>query len=178
MPSTNFSVSRLLLLSLVSSAIAAPQLYPLYNQGYPLYQPAYPLGYPSRAVSAYPGYPYQPAFQHAYQPAYPSGSVDSRTFPGIPSLLTWSANLDLKGAFKTDDTTTPKRTVDGTVELYQNPATGSNSKYKIYINGGNDMANKKYTIAAATACDAAGTVSLQVINYFHCLANFSRTSLR
>jgi len=161
----------LLLLTLVSTATAAPQLYPLYQQGYPIYQHGYPVGYPARAVPSYPGgYPYQPA----YQPAYPSGSptVDSRTFLGIPSLLTWSAKLDVKGNFKKDTTTTPARTVEGTVEIYQNPATGSNSKYNIYINGGNDMANKKYKIAAASSCTATGMDIVEVTAPFILINGF------
>eukprot|EP00091_Calanus_sinicus_P003465 TRINITY_DN13634_c0_g1_i1.p1 TRINITY_DN13634_c0_g1~~TRINITY_DN13634_c0_g1_i1.p1 ORF type:complete len:146 (-),score=58.85 TRINITY_DN13634_c0_g1_i1:62-439(-) len=121
----------LVFFSLVSMAMAAPQYYqyPIYQHGYPLYQPSYPLAYPGRVAPVYPGYPY---------PAAPIPSVDSRLSSGP---ITFSSLLQVAGTMEKDTTTTPARTVAGTVEFHQNFLTGSNSKYKIYLNGA-DMANR------------------------------------
>ena len=132
---------RLLLLSLVSTAIAAPQYYnyapyPIYPQGS---YPVYPVMYPGRVAP--PMYP-----------AYPMQTVDSR------GLITFSSLMSVSGKLEMDSTSTPAKTVEGMAEFHQNFATGSNSKYKIYLKGA-DMANKKYTIGVNSDCTAAGTVS-------------------
>jgi len=142
----------LLLLSMVSMAMAAPQYYPIYNHGYPLYQPSYPIMYPGRVA---PGYPYPSAIP----------AVDSRL------LITHSAFMSVAGALEADTTTTPALAVTGTVEFHQNPATGSNSKYKIYLNGA-DMANKKYTIGVNADCTAAGTTLTDVTAPFFLINGF------
>ena len=101
-----------------------------------------PLMYPRGVAQIYPG----------YQP-YPVQTVDSR------GLITFSSLMSVSGALEKDANATPPKTVAGTAEFHQNALTGSNSKYKIYLNGDN-MANKKYTIGVSSACTSAGTVTI------------------
>merc|ERR1739846_46438 len=137
--------NMLLLLSLVSVSLAAPQYYPIYHQGYPLYQPSYPL-YPHSVVGA----------------SYP--------FAGSRVLITHSAFMSVAGTLAKSGSLT----VEGTVEVHQNPA--SNSKYKIYLNGA-DMANKKYTIGVNSDCTAAGTTLTEVTAPFFLLNGFWVTGI-
>lgn len=141
-------------------AVAAPQYYqyPIYQHGYPLYQPSYPLAYPGRVAPVYPGYPYPSSIP----------TVDSRLSTGP---FTLSSFQRVAGTMEKDTTTTPARTVEGTVEFQQNILTGSNSKYKIYLNGA-DMANKKYTIGVNSDCTAAGTTLTDVTAPFFLLNGF------
>merc|ERR1712203_873669 len=67
-------------------------------------------------------------------------------------------------------------TVAGTVEFHQNPATGSNSKYKIYLNGA-DMTNKKCTPAIASTCATGGTTLSEVTAPFFLLNGFWVTGI-
>merc|ERR1712178_80034 len=87
--------NMLVFLSLLSTALAAPQFYqsPYYGypmvHGYPgLYQPVYP-----RVVAQYPG------------------MVQN---PNTRGLVKFENLLEINGEFKTDSTTTPARTTAGT----------------------------------------------------------------
>merc|ERR1711877_96033 len=107
-------MGMLVFLSLISAAMAAPQLYPYYGSygmyGYPSY------GYPmvqSPMVSAYPlaGYP----------------SVGQRIAPypmaGTRNLITLGNFLQLNGVFEqvaTATTTVPATTVKGNFNIQQN----------------------------------------------------------
>merc|ERR1712061_37314 len=96
----------------------------------------------------------------------------SYPFAGSRVLVTHSAFMSVAGSLAKSGTLT----VEGTVEFHQNPATGSNSKYKIYLNGA-DMANKKYTIGVNSDCTAAGTTLTEVTAPFFLINGFWVTGI-
>ena len=124
---------RLFLLCLLPLCSGAPQYYNYPVNSYPVYPLYQPASYPTQVL---PGYP----------------------FAGSRVLITHSAFMSVAGTLEKNSAGTPVTTVEGTVEFHQNPATGSNSKYKIYLNGA-DMANKKYTLNIHSSCATGGTVS-------------------
>merc|ERR1712203_183658 len=95
-------------------------------------------------------------------------------FAGSRVLITHSAFMSVAGTLEKDSTSTPAKTVAGTVEFHQNPATGSKSK--IYLNGA-DMANKKYTLAIASTCATGGTTLSEVTAPFFLLNGFWVTGI-
>ena len=109
-------------------------------RGYPA------VGYPSY----YPGLGYQPV----YQPVVP-GAAGVRT---IDSLVNAEAFPAINGNFKTDDTTTPKRTVMGTYSFYQNGVldivSNQNAKFRAWINSSTDLANQNVKLVLGAACTA------------------------
>merc|ERR1719464_2004006 len=134
----------LFLLCLLPLCSAAPQFYNYPVNSYP--------------VNIYP----------VYQPSYPAQVVPAYPFAGSRVLITHSAFMSVAGPLEKDSTSSPAKTVAGTVEFHQTPATGSNSKYKIYLNGA-DMANKKYTLAIASTCATGGTKLSEVTAPFFLL---------
>merc|ERR1712073_118048 len=118
-------------------------------------------------VNSYPVYP-------IYQPSYPAQVVPAYPFAGSRVLITHSAFMSVAGTLAKDSASS--LTVEGTVEFHQNPATGSNSKYKIYLNGA-DMANKKYTIGVNSDCTAAGMTLTEVTAPFFLINGFWVTGI-
>merc|ERR1712117_330433 len=136
--------NMLVFLSLLSTALAAPQFYqsPYYGypmvHGYPgLYQPVYP-----RVVAQYPGMVQNP--------------VNTR------GLVKFENLLEINGEFKTDSTTTPARTIAGTYTFQQNFLSdltyGNNAYFKVYINGASgDLTGKNRMLSFGADCTTAGT---------------------
>merc|ERR1712029_895130 len=108
------TTNMFLFLSLLATALAAPQ-YP-YNMYYPglSYQPM-PVGYnPAVVRGVYNPYPMYPS-------AYPL--VPQQQQPIQRGLISFENLLQVNGKFKTDDTTTPAMVVSGTFEFDQNFGT-------------------------------------------------------
>merc|ERR1719341_2829172 len=118
----------LVLLSLIGACTAAPQ----YGYGYPA------------AYHQYPVYPIYPA----------ETAASSRGIFTLPSFQTATGTLKTGMAVTSQTATT---TTSGTVEFQQNPFTGDNSIYKIYLNG--PTAGTKYSIGLAATCDSTATVT-------------------
>ena len=157
----NFQLCRFLFLSLLATALAAPQ-YP-YNMYYPglSYQPM-PVGYnPAVVRGVYNPYPMYPS-------AYPL--VPQQQQPIQRGLISFENLLQVNGKFKTDDTTTPAMVVSGTFEFDQNFGTdllyGNNAHYKIYINSGStDLTGKNVALKFASSCAATdGTVMISSLD--------------
>ena len=122
---------------------------------------AYPQYY------GYPGYPYPapaPAFFVPHpQPAPALGRSDHQDLVGDEKTARYLINFEAfqrsTAAFQTmtdpyGDLSTPDWTVTGQASFYQNPFTGSNSKYKISLTGltsGDD-----YYVALADDCGSSG----------------------
>merc|ERR1712071_354966 len=100
--------------------------------------PQFGYGYPG-AYQQYPVYPVYPRYGGAYPvyPIYPAETAaSSRGIFTLPSFQTATS---------------------GTVEFQQNPFTGDNSIYKIYLNG--PTAGTKYSIGLAATCDSSAAVT-------------------
>merc|ERR1719220_2396806 len=105
---------------------------------------------------------------------YPAQVVPAYPFAGSRVLITHSAFMSVAGTLAKDSASS--LTVEGTVEFHQNPVTGSNSKYKIYLNGA-DMANKKNTLAIHSSCATGGTTLTEVTAPFFLLNGFWVTGI-
>jgi len=147
----------LVFLSLISAAMAAPQLYPYYGSygmyGYPSY------GYPmvqSPMVSAYPlaGYP----------------SVGQRIAPypmaGTRNLITLGNFLQLNGVFEqvaTATTTVPATTVKGNFNIQQNGIldvfSGNEAKFTMYLMSSADLTGKNVKIMFATGASCVAAIA-------------------
>lgn len=98
----------------------------------------------------YPGYQNVPR----YYPAYPTDVASSRN---IFTLSTFQTSAGTLTSTATSTTAVPAvLAVTGNVEFQQNPFTGDNAAYNIYLNGAN-MAGKSYQLQLATDC--AGTAA-------------------
>merc|ERR1712088_371452 len=131
--------NMLLLLSLVSSALAAPQFYPY---AYPSAYYQYPVHYPM--VHPVYGYPHQ-----AIYPSATAGAPMQRIGVATSSLL-----AAVSGTLGTTTLTTA--TVEGTVRFEQNAITdllqSNDAKMLIYLKG-------NPTTALANACGTAMTAA-------------------
>ena len=138
-------------LALFSSALAAPQYLP---------------------YTGYTGYyhPYS-AYQPAY-PAYQSNNVMTK------SLINFGNFLQINGEFLADTTTTPARTITGTINIQQNGlldvVTGQDAKFSLYIQSTVDLNGKELKVQLGTGTDctvaaaATGTdVPVVSIYIFH-----------
>ena len=137
---------RLLFLSLISTALAAPQFYSSYD-GYPMYGYSYP--------SIYPGAP--PGHL-----LYPGATQQFVHFPR--GFFKFENLLEIKGEFATDANTIPARTVEGTYLFQQNIATdptyGNNIYFQVYIKGTTDLTGKNVVLAFGSDCTNTGMVYL------------------
>merc|ERR1711953_1191235 len=124
----------LFFLALLSSALAAPRYFPY-------------LGY--HPYSAYPAYP-------AYQPAsllyYPQQRVGNDAM--TRSLIKFGNFLEINGMFMADATTTPARTITGTLNIQQNGlldvVTGADAKFTLYIQSTVDLNGKELKVQLGT----------------------------
>ena len=124
-------------LALLSPALAAPQYFPY-------------LGY--HPYSAYPAYP-------AYQPAsllyYPQQRVGNDAM--TRSLIKFGNFLEINGMFMADATTTPARTITGTLNIQQNGlldvVTGADAKFTLYIQSTVDLNGKELKVQLGTGTD-------------------------
>ena len=128
---------------------------------HPFYNPyAYPV-YPAQAFAPLPA----PAPFVMQEAALPLARSVEELAPIVPLqdektaryLINFEAFQRISGAFKADATTTPARTITGTASFYQNPFTGSNSKYRVDITG--MTAGDKYVIGLQADCLKATTMS-------------------
>merc|ERR1712045_772503 len=138
------SPDMLFFLTLFSSALAAPQYLPYpyagYNPGY--YHP----------YAAYPAYQYQPASLLYYPTQQRVGTNDVLT----KSLIKFGNFLEINGEFMADTTTTPARTITGTINIQQNglldAVTGQNAKFNLHIQN-NDLTGKELKVQLGTGTD-------------------------
>jgi len=160
----------LVFLSLLSAAMAAPQLYPYYGTygmyGYPGY------GYPM-VHSPMVNYPasYYPA-----QRLVPYPVAGGSPMAGTRNLIKFGNFLELNGVFEqvaTATTTAPVTTVKGNFNIQQNGIldvfSGSEAKFSMYIMSSNDLTGKniKVNLGTGASCLAASTgtlVELAMVN--------------
>jgi len=164
----------LVFLSLLSAAMAAPQLYPYYGSygSYGMY-------------GAYPGYGY-PMIQSPvvnYPAAYPLASYPHQRIAtaGYPmadtrNLIKLGNFLELNGLFEqvaTATTTAPVTTVKGNFNIQQNGIldvfSGNEAKFTMYIMSSTDLTGKniKVNLGTGASCLAASTgtlVELAMVN--------------
>ena len=127
-------------LALFSSALAAPQYLPYTGYYHP--------------YSAYPAYP-------AYQPAsllyYPSHQRLATNNVLTKSLINFGNFLQINGEFMADTTTTPARTISGTLNIQQNGildvVTGQDAKFSLYIQSTADLNGKELKVQLGTGTD-------------------------
>lgn len=130
----------LFFLALFSSALAAPQYLPYTGYYHP--------------YSAYPSYP-------AYQPAslmyYPSHQRVATNNVLTKSLINFGNFLQINGEFLADTTTTPVRTISGTLNIQQNGlldvVTGQDAKFSLYIQSTVDLNGKELKVQLGTGTD-------------------------
>jgi len=161
----------LVFLSLLSAAMAAPQLYPYYGNygmyGYPGY------GYPmvQSPVVNYPA---------GYHPlaTYPNQRIITNGYPmaGTRNLIKFGNFLELNGEFEqvaTATTTAPVTTVKGTFNIQQNGIldifSSNDAKFSMYVMSSTDLTGKniKVNLGTGASCLAASTgtlVELAMVN--------------
>jgi len=160
----------LVFLSLISAAMAAPQLYPYYGT-YGMY--------------GYPGYGYP--MVHSPMVNYPASYYPAQrliaNYPTVGSPMAGTRNLikfgnflELNGLFEqvaTATTTAPVTTVKGNFNIQQNGIldvfSGSEAKFSMYIMSSNDLTGKniKVNLGTGASCLAASTgtlVELAMVN--------------
>jgi len=160
----------LVFLSLLSAAMAAPQMYPYYGTygmyGYPGY------GYPM-VHSPLVNYPasYYPAQRLVTYPV-----AGGSPMAGTRNLIKFGNFLELNGLFEqvaTATTTAPVTTVKGNFNIQQNGIldvfSGSEAKFSMYIMSSNDLTGKniKVNLGTGASCLAASTgtlVELAMVN--------------
>jgi len=159
----------LVFLSLLSAAMAAPQLYPYYGSygmyGYPTY--GYPMvNYPA----AYPlaGYPNQRIISTGYPVATPVA--------GTRNLVKFGNFLELNGVFEqvaTATATVPMTIVKGNFNIQQNGIldifSSNDAKFSMYVMSSTDLTGKNIKVNLATGADcvaaiAAGLTELAMVN--------------
>ena len=80
------------------------------------------------------------------------------------SLINFGNFLQINGEFLADATTTPARTITGTINIQQNGlldvVTGQDAKFSLYIQG-NDLSGKelKVQLGTGTDCTVAAAAS-------------------
>jgi len=160
----------LVFLSLLSAAMAAPQMYPYYGTygmyGYPGY------GYPM-VHSPLVNYPasYYPAQRLVTYPV-----AGGSPMAGTRNLIKFGNFLELNGVFEqvaTATTTAPVTTVKGNFNIQQNGIldvfSGNEAKFSMYIMSSNDLTGKniKVNLGTGASCLAASTgtlVELAMVN--------------
>jgi len=164
------SYNMLVFLSLISAAMAAPQLYPYYGT-YGMY--------------GYPGYGYP--MVHSPMVNYPASYYPAQrliaNYPTVGSPMAGTRNLikfgnflELNGVFEqvaTATTTAPVTTVKGNFNIQQNGIldvfSGNEAKFSMYIMSSNDLTGKniKVNLGTGASCLAASTgtlVELAMVN--------------
>ena len=127
-------------LALFSSALAAPQYFPY-------------LGYhhPYSAYSVYPAYQPSPLLYYSQQRADTDNNVMGR------NLIKFGNFLEINGVFMADTTTTPARTISGTINIQQNGlldvVTGNDAKFTLYIMSTTDLNGKELKVQLGTGSD-------------------------
>merc|ERR1719433_2529728 len=133
----------LFFLALFSSALADPQYLPY--TGY--------TGY----YHPYQGYPASPAYQPASLLYYPPHQRVASNNVLTKSLISFGNFLQINGEFMADTTTTPARTITGTINIQQNglldAVTGQNAKFNLHIQN-NDLTGKELKVQLGTGTDA------------------------
>merc|ERR1712045_498240 len=159
------SYNMLVFLSLISAAMAAPQLYPYYGT-YGMY------GYPGY------GYPmvHSPMGNYPAQRLIPNYPTVGSPMAGTRNLIKFGNFLELNGLFEqvaTATTTAPVTTVKGNFNIQQNGIldvfSGSEAKFSMYIMSSNDLTGKniKVNLGTGASCLAASTgtlVELAMVN--------------
>ena len=125
---------------------------------------AYPQYYGHHSPILVPAAPLPPYVQPVHVPVLGRSATEEFVTPlqdekTARYLINFEAFQRVTGAFKGDDTKTPKWTVTGTASFYQNPFTGTNSKYKIILNG--LATGDKYYIALVDDCT---TITTEVVS--------------
>jgi len=162
------SVPQSELLSLISAAMAAPQLYPYYGTygmyGYPGY------GYPmvQSPLAHYPaGYPLT---------GYPSQRIAPYPVAGTRNLVKFGNFLELNGVFEqvaTATTTVPMTIVKGNFNIQQNGIldifSSNDAKFSMYVMSSTDLTGKNIKVNLATGADCvaaitAGLTELAMVN--------------
>merc|ERR1712117_248989 len=158
---TDHTAIMFVFLSLLSTALAAPQLH------YGMYGYGYPSGY-------YPGFTsvYQPA-SHGYPVAgYPVAHYDPRIlgYPTYPQVvgspvqrdLTFGNFMQINGEFKAQDDSTltrPVSTVTGNFNIQQNGIfdlfSDNDAKFSIYLNGPSSLNGKNIMVHIGTGATCA-----------------------
>jgi len=165
----------LVFLSLLSAAMAAPQLYPYYGNygmygypgyGYPMVQSPvvnYPAGYHPLAT-----YPNQRIITNGYPMAAPVA--------GTRNLIKFGNFLELNGVFEqvaTATTTVPMTVVKGNFNIQQNGIldifSSNDAKFSMYVMSSTDLTGKNIKVNLATGADcvaaiAAGLTELTMVN--------------
>ena len=133
------------LLTLVAAASAFPHHFYNPYYGLPVVPGPYPMVVPEPA----------PVARTSYQDNYLQEEQTARY------LINFEAFQRVQGVFEysVDATTTPVLTqsLTGSASFYQNPFTGSNSKYRVDITG--MTAGDKYVIGLQADCLKATTMS-------------------
>merc|ERR1712066_626273 len=157
--------NMLVFLSLLSAAMAAPQLYPYYG---------------SYGMYGYPGYGY-PMIQSPvvnYPAAYPLARIATAGYPmaDTRNLIKLGNFLELNGLFEqvaTATTTAPVTTVKGNFNIQQNGIldvfSANEAKFTMYVMSSTDLTGKniKVNLGTGASCLAASTgtlVELAMVN--------------
>merc|ERR1712045_252195 len=157
----------LVFLSLLSTALAAPQLYPYATYGYPGYYP----------MSVYPGsYPVYPRVLPGYYPT----QVVGQQVVGSPATRTGVVKfgnfLEINGMFEqvaTATATVPMTIVKGNFNIQQNGIldifSSNDAKFSMYVMSSTDLTGKNIKVNLATGADcvaaiAAGLTELAMVN--------------
>merc|ERR1711944_378217 len=164
------SYNMLVFLSLISAAMAAPQLYPYYGT-YGMY--------------GYPGYGYP--MVHSPMVNYPASYYPAQrliaNYPTVGSPMAGTRNLikfgnflELNGVFEqvaTATTTAPVTTVKGNFNIQQNGIldvfSGNEAKFSMYIMSSNDLTGKniKVNLGTGTLVELAMVNAPPSINGFY-----------
>merc|ERR1711997_814691 len=160
------TANMLVFLSLLSAAIAAPQLYPYYGSygmyGYPGY--GYPMVQSPYPVAGYPGYPRVIGSQ-----------VVGGQVAGTRNVVKLGSFLEING--KMEESTTDALTVKGEFTIQQNGLfdifSGGDAKFNAYVMSSTDLTgtNVYVKLGTGTSClDAqtnaatAPTLALAMVN--------------
>ena len=141
----------MLFLSLVTSALAAPQYYSLPAYGYAQY-PAYP------AYST-------PLLYYPQALAYPTPAKSLQA-----STRTLGNFMQITGEFMPDTAT--MRTIEGTLKIHQNGIfdffTGQDAKFHLYVKSSDDLNGKSLMIKVGTGADCtAASAAPDVSKFYH-----------
>merc|ERR1711997_82222 len=144
------TANMLVFLSLLSAAIAAPQLYPYYGSygmhcypgyGYPMVQSPYP-------VAGYPGYPRVIGGQVAQ-------------VAGTRNVVKLGSFLEING--KMEESTTDALTVKGEFTIQQNGLfdifSGGDAKFNAYVMSSTDLTGTNVYVKLGTGADCAAAIT-------------------
>ena len=150
-------MSRLRLLALVATALAAPQ-YPYGAYYYPQYT-GYPMG-----LYGYPTY--NPVMRQGYYPGQYIPLVQTAPVaqdPNTRQLVKFENFMEINSKFVASTTTGSSQVIVGTLAVQQNLLTdflnGNEAQYKIYVqsSGSMDLTGKNIKLGFAADCTTAAT---------------------